>query len=480
VTDPFGKDICIPSGTTPSPVSSPTSTYRDSLKLRLEPCSELNPCDKCEGSCSQDSDCSLGFECFLRFADEPIVGCVTGGSDDISGVNYCYEKPLNGNVTYVPGALTKIENGVKLSTGLTSEIIAVTGTKILLNDGQTSDTSFHGDPDAGATFAITSGPNAGGWIYVSNSEKKTGGVGAITFDSTGSVINYEMIVNGTSNNCGGGKTYWNTWVTCEENGSSGQIWEVDPYTGLSSQQKTVLGGSGGNYESFAYDARDRMHPTFYVTNDSSYGGIVQFTPDAAIVAEAESTGDYSKVLSTMGSLKYLKLSPTGNVASATSGTFEWITDRTAANINAAEFYPYNEGIDIRSGFVYITCKTIKSLFILDLDEKTYIRSSTVNGAFDGQPDQVSRILTDDPDSDMLYFCEEAGATNGIHARDSDGNFYTVIDGYTYNSETTGLAFSPDKKHMYVSYQNDGVILDITREDGYPFGAHRLDIKYHAP
>jgi hypothetical protein len=31
------------------------------------------------------------------------------------------------------------------------------------------------------------------------------------------------------------------------------------------------------------------------------------------------------------------------------GTFEWISDRTAANINAAKFYPYNEGIDIRSG-----------------------------------------------------------------------------------------------------------------------------------
>lgn len=264
------------------------------------------------------------------------------------------------------------------------------------------------------------------------------------------------------------------------NPTGGQVWEVDPFTGLSSQQKTVIGGSGGNYESFAYDARDRLNPTFYVTNDASSGGIVQFTPNASVVAEAEQTGDYSKVLTTMGSLKYLKLSPLGNSASATSGTFEWISDRSAANSNAASFYPYNEGIDIRNGFVYITCKTIKSLFILDLDNLTYIRSSTVNGAFDGQPDQVSRILADDPDSDMLYFCEEAGATNGIHARDSDGNFYTIIDGYTLNSETTGLAFSPDKKHMYVSYQSNGVILDITREDGYPFGAHRLDIKYHAP
>ena len=42
-----------------------------------------------------------------------------------------------------------------------------------------------------------------------------------------------------------------------------------------------------------------------------------------------------------------------------------------------------------------------------------------------------------------------------------------------------LAFSPDNKHMYLSYQSDGIIYDVTRMDGYPFGAHRLDIKYHA-
>ena len=67
----------------------------------------------------------------------------------------------------------------------------------------------------------------------------------------------------------------------------------------------------------------------------------------------------------------------------------------------------------------------------------------------------------------------------VHARDIDGKFYQVIDGGNWDSETSGLAFSPDNKHMYVSYQSNGLIFDITREDGYPFGAHRLDIKYHA-
>ena len=51
-------------------------------------------------------------------------------------------------------------------------------------------------------------------------------------------------------------------MTCEEF-SGGQVHEVDPFTGVSSQQQTILGNSGGKYESFAYDARDLSSPTFY-------------------------------------------------------------------------------------------------------------------------------------------------------------------------------------------------------------------------
>jgi secreted PhoX family phosphatase len=45
-------------------------------------------------------------------------------------------------------------------------------------------------------------------------------------------------------------------------------------------------------------------------------------------------------------------------------------------------------------------------------------------------------------------------------------------------ETTGLAFSPDNKRMYVSYQSVGVIAEITRSDGDSFAGTVLDIKYH--
>ena len=206
------------------------------------------------------------------------------------------------------------------------------------------------------------------------------------------------------------------------------------------------------------------------------GSLVRFTPNPTVVDTAEASGDYSEVLTTMDTLHWLMLSPSSGSESASSGTFEWTANRSDADANARAFYRSSEGIDIRNGRVYFVTKGSKSLYILDLDAGTYVRSSTQSGAFDGQPDQVARILAEDESKDMLDFCEEAGDDEGgtirvcftfivrshlcltmhmkipVQARDANGNFYTIFEGTGYNSETSGLAFSPDNRHMYVSYQ----------------------------
>ena len=57
-------------------------------------------------------------------------------------------------------------------------------------------------------------------------------------------------------------------------------------------------------------------------------------------------------------------------------------------------------------------------------------------------------------------------------------FFTVLEGPDYADETTGLAFSPDLRRMYVAYQDNGLLFEVTRRDGLPFNARSLDVKYH--
>jgi secreted PhoX family phosphatase len=177
---------------------------------------------------------------------------------------------------------------------------------------------------------------------VSNSEASSNaGVGSITFDQFGNVTGYERLQSGTIRNCGGGKTFWNTWITCEET-ASGHVWVVDPFA--KTARRTLLSQPyQAPWESAAYDNRDPSKPTFYVTADKSNGALLRFTPSAAAVATARATNNYSQLLHTAGAdvkWEYLVLTR----VTATSGTFLWTTNVATAEASAGSIYRASEGI----------------------------------------------------------------------------------------------------------------------------------------
>ena len=222
-----------------------------------------------------------------------------------------------------------------------------------------------------------------------------------------------------------------------------------------------------------------------MTEDDSYGALRRFT------ASNPNWEDPWSILHGEGALEYLVLLPSTGDRWDEGGMYYWTDDMEAAKSNARSFYMHTEGMDVYGNELFLTSKVQYSLFILDLDGNTYKRISTDVGLFDGQPDQIKRLIKDGnvqtsstfdvnaPEEEpLLYFCEEMGDSQGIHARDANGWYYTVLESSEYGRETTGLAFSPDGKHMYFSFQSRGVIFDVWRDDGLPFYGKTLDVHYH--
>ena len=202
---------------------------------------------------------------FLGLQGEPYITAI-----EVHKANSQFGAPKT-NLAYIPGLLTVKESGLILSEGLTAREIATTDERVIYVNGSTSFEKFHEEPDAGATFVDTRPGNQGGWIYVSNSEvEPDGGVGAITFNRHGDVIGYRRLLSNTRDNCGGGRTPWNTWISCEET-SDGRIYQVDPL-GIREPERITMGETdSGEFESFAYDVRNKAAPRFFATKDDDRG-----------------------------------------------------------------------------------------------------------------------------------------------------------------------------------------------------------------
>ena len=347
-------------------------------------------------------------------------------------------------------------------------VLATTGQPVKYDNGGISSDVFHVQPDFGATFEDPRPWNAGGWIYVNNAENRThydGGVGALTFDLNGQLIDYRMVLNNTRANCGGGKTEWGAWISCEEF-SRGRNWQVDP-TGERPAQVISLGSDGGQFESFAFDTRNRSTPIFFVTEDILDGALQRWRPFAP------DWSDPWSILLGQGETDFLVLHPD---ADGTTGTYEWTQNRTLAELNAESYYPNTEGIEVHQNKLMFISKRLKQIFTLDLDGTFYRSDSTRSGLFNGGPDQIKQIIG--KQQELLYFTEDSNGRAGIHARDSLARFYTVLETEVYQSETTGLAFSPDHKAMIFAYQDDGLLFEARRLDGLPFGGMTLNVQFH--
>ncbi|MEU9629677.1 alkaline phosphatase PhoX [Streptomyces luteogriseus] len=316
-------------------------------------------------------------------------------------------------------------NGIRLPAGFTSRVIARSGQRV----GTTSYT-WHNAPDGGACYA-----DGTGWIYVSNSEiNPSGGASAVRFSSTGAITAAYRILSSTRQNCAGGKTPWNTWLSCEEV-SLGYVYETDPWGTNAAVQRAAMGRF--KHEAAAADPVRRV---IYLTEDETNGRFYRFVP------------------TTWGNLSSGRLQVMV-AGSATSGSFTWtdIPDpdgsptATRSQVSASKSFNGGEGCHYANDTVWFTTKGDNRVWQLNLLDNTYelaYDDSLVNGT---APLTGVDNITGTSSGDL--FVAEDGGTMEICVITPDDVVasFLRIDGQSA-SEITGPAFSPDGTRLYFSSQ----------------------------
>jgi len=367
-------------------------------------------------------------------------------------------EPADNNPYFFGSELIEIpELGIEISKDLSVKLIAKTGQRVTFANGTKSSYRWHKRSDgAGIVPLNTTHPLEGGYVYLSNSEDKKGGVYGLFMDKHGNVTDYKPLLTGTRRNCGGGHTPWHTWISCEEE-YGGQCWQIDPVNERAEMSK--LGGyEGGKFESVAVDPRDRESPVFYVTEDRSGGALRRFIAN----------GSDFEALDTDGEITYLNIKD--------EYRFEWTANKFIGQLSAKESFPNSEGIQYHDGKLSFMSKRTRKLITLDLDDYTYTEEVVGKkfygqGYFSrawGQPDQ--NLIG--PTRKVHYFTEDGALQNGIYARYNDGTYTTMFQaikgGIHKWDETIGIALSLDNTKFYAGFQSLGYIFEIMRDDGLPF------------
>ncbi|CQR64184.1 alkaline phosphatase PhoX [Streptomyces leeuwenhoekii] len=317
-------------------------------------------------------------------------------------------------------------NGIRLPSGFTSRVVArsrqtVPGTSY----------TWHDAPDGGACYA-----DGTGWIYVSNSEiNPGGGAGAVRFSSTGAITGAYRILSGTRTNCAGGRTPWNTWLSCEEV-DRGYVYETDPWGVKAAVRRDAMGR-------FKHEAAaaDPVRKVVYMTEDVTDGCFYRFRPTT--------WGDLSS-----GTLEVLVAG-----SGATSGPVTWarVPDPTGATatrnqVSGAKRFNGGEGCYYADDTCWFTTKGDNRVWQYNAAAQTielaYDDSLVPSGAAPlTGVDNVTGAASGD-----LFVAEDGGNMEiCVITPDDVVAPFLRIDGQS-GSEITGPAFSPDGTRLYFSSQ----------------------------
>jgi len=335
-------------------------------------------------------------------------------------------------------------NGVRVAAGFTARVVARSGQMV-----PGTSYEWHPFPDGGATFITEDS----GWIYVSNSEMPlVGGVGALRFDASGTIVDAYPILERTQINCAGGLTPWHTWLSCEEIGN-GLVYECDPWGDMPAVARPALGV-------FRHEAAavDPVNWHLYLTEDEGDGRFYRFRPDGMNMNGFPELGS--------GTLEVAQVDGTGAVTWLPLPDPQVEGDTpTREQVPESTVFDGGEGIWYHAGVVYFATKGSTRIWAYEIE------AGTISVLYDGE------AISDPPltgvDNVTVSCCgdvlvAEDGGSMQVVAILPDGEAKPIMQIVGQDtSEVTGPAFDPSGTRLYFSSQRgDGQ--GITYEIEGPF------------
>jgi secreted PhoX family phosphatase len=321
------------------------------------------------------------------------------------------------------------ENDIMLPPGFRSRVVARSGQPAAAG----STYLWHAAPDGGAVYAM----DDGGWIYVSNSEMRNdqGGVGVLRFDASGEVIDSYPILHGTNVNCAGGKTPWQTWLSCEEI-DLGRVYECDPTGRQEARVRPALGRF--RHEAVAVDP---VNQVLYMTEDKPDGGFYRFRPRNPLPDLSAGVLEIATLNAAKGRL-YLGWSALSDPQAMAMPTRYQVPD----------YAPFNggEGLVYGNGNVYFSTKGDNRVWSYDVASNELVTLYDVATADNPILSGVDN-LTITPSGDVLV-AEDRGDMQ-IVVLTPGGLVMPLLQVIGHaQSEITGPAFDPSHRRLYFSSQ----------------------------
>ncbi|MGY1815074.1 alkaline phosphatase PhoX [Blastococcus sp. SYSU D00820] len=419
------------------------------------------------------------------------------------------------------GALVRDPRGIlSLPPGFSYTVVAHAG-ETVLESGQPTPS----DPDGAAAFAR---PGGQGSVLVYNHEVGGSGAGKEPFavpaldglvydagagggtttvevDQQGNRLTEYVSLAGTLNNCAGGRTPWNTWLSCEETEARrgaagwygpltqdhGYVFEVDPYDRQANRSPQPIKALGR----YAHEAVvvDPDTSRLYLTEDASNpnGLLYRWTPPASAVPLG--AGSLKRLGPTDGVLEALAANDRGthvpdlSIAEAIGTTYsaQWVVvpDRDARTTSTRKQFTDAqvtrsrklEGMWWGDGGAYFVSSFARSgaggdgsarshdgqVWFYDPLAETVtlkLRFAYTPDDQDGDPDGPDNITVSPYGG--LIIAEDGDGAQHLLGSNSAGQTFVFARNDVSDSELAGPTFSPDRKTLFVGIQADGYVLAI--------------------